>query len=431
MSRVRSTLGLPHRLHAVCPLLLLAAGAACAPAAPASHGLNIDTSFEGAALGAWQEVEPGQIELTLHSDPGSEGFMRWYSFRVQDALGDTLTFRITNAADASASGAWEYNRPVVSSDGGETWHRIADTSYDAGVFAFSHVPASESEWIAYVPVYNYSRWLELVERVSDHPRVAEARVVGESLDGHPIHMLRITDPSARGEIRPAIWAVARQHPAETGGSWKMEGLIEWLLSDDPLAAAMLERGEVRLLGFLNPDGVLIGNYRGNRAGVNLNRVWDEPDARTEPEIVAVRNEMLEFVEGGGEITFFVDLHSHSTIRANFFFWNDAQSTTPEMAAELEAFMAHFEARNPDFTVEGSSGGSTETRGVAANWSYNALGIHAVTFESAYQDVTYGPCEGQYLTVDRLLALGKDFGRTAAIVLYGIEEHEVMGADGPP
>ncbi len=405
---------------------LLVAVGACEPGDSETRGVEIDTSFEGAGLGSWEEVVPGEIELVLHRDPGTD-FMRWYSFRVGGAVGEELTFRIVNAGESSASGAWGYNQPVVSSDDGQRWERIADTDYADGVFTFRYTPRTESDWIAYVPVYNHSRWLELVERVSEHPRLAEVRVIGESLDGHPIQLLRVTEPSAAHETRPALWAVARQHPAETGGSWKMEGLLEWLLSDDPAAAGLLERGEVHLVGFLNPDGVRMGNYRANQAGVNLNRVWDHPDPGTEPEVYAVHSEMVAFARDGGEITFFVDLHSHSTIRANFFYWNDAEATSSEMAAEMQTFMERFEVLNPDFSVEDSPGGSTENAGVAGNWAFNALGVHAVTFETAYQDVTYGPYQGEHLTMERLLALGRDFGRTAAQVLYGVEVGEGVGA----
>lgn len=378
--------------------------------------LGISTDFEGAGLGSWAEVEPGAFDLELHTDPESN-FARWYSFKVKDGAATPLTFRFTNAGSVSASGAWAYNRPVVSSDGGATWERIADTEYEDGIFTFRHTPASDDEWIAYVPVYDFSRWLELVERVSDHPRVAEVTVIGESIGGRPIHLLRIADPATLEVRKPALWAVARQHPAETGGSWKAEGLLEWLLSDDPQAAAMLENGTVYLAGFLNPDGVVIGNYRANLAGENLNRVWDDPDPDTAPEIRAVHDEMVRFAEEGGEIAFFVDFHAHSTIRRNFFYWNNAEATGPEMEAEINAIMARFEEVNPDFTKEGSSGGAAGTAGVAANWAYNALGAHAVTFETAYQDVTYGPFEGEYLTVERLLALGRDFGRTMGDTLF--------------
>ncbi len=385
----------PSLLLAVAPLVLgptLFLVSACTPGEPVvERELAIDTTFEGAGLGTWEKVEPGYLELTLHTDPHSQ-FARWYSFRVEGARGQPLTFRFTNAGEVSASGAWDYNRPVVSSDGGESWERIADTEYAEGVFTFHHTPRADNEWIAYVPVYDFSRWEAAVERVAQHPRADQVRVVGESLQGRPIHLLRITEPSTAHETKPALWAVARQHPAETGGSWKAEGLLEWLLSDDPQAEAMLAEATVYLAGFLNPDGVTMGNYRANAAGGNLNRVWHDPDPETEPEVHAVQRELLEFVEEGGEVAFFVDLHSHSTIRRNFFYWNDADATSPEMAAEMDTFMARFEELNPDFTREGSSGGSTANEGVAANWAYNALGTHAVTFESAYQDVTWKAVE---------------------------------------
>ena len=35
---------------------------------------------------------------------------------------------------------------------------------------------------------------------------------------------------------------------------------------------------------LNPDGVIVGNYRCNLAGVDLNRTWDTPSRKLNPTI---------------------------------------------------------------------------------------------------------------------------------------------------
>lgn len=40
---------------------------------------------------------------------------------------------------------------------------------------------------------------------------------------------------------------------------------------------------------LNPDGVIVGNYRCSLAGLDLNRVWQEPDARIQPVITAYKS----------------------------------------------------------------------------------------------------------------------------------------------
>ncbi len=46
--------------------------------------------------------------------------------------------------------------------------------------------------------------------------------------------------------------------------------------------------EWQVLPMLNPDGVIIGNYRCNLGGVDLNREWQQPSAAVSPEILAVK-----------------------------------------------------------------------------------------------------------------------------------------------
>jgi murein tripeptide amidase MpaA len=57
----------------------------------------------------------------------------------------------------------------------------------------------------------------------------------------------------------------------------MEGMIEFLISNDPLAVLLRTKFVFKLFPMVNPDGVVHGNYRTNLAGVDLNRVWDSVD----------------------------------------------------------------------------------------------------------------------------------------------------------
>lgn len=47
---------------------------------------------------------------------------------------------------------------------------------------------------------------------------------------------------------------------------------------------------------LNPDGVVVGNYRCSLAGLDLNRVWQEPDARLQPVICAFKGMIKAFMQ---------------------------------------------------------------------------------------------------------------------------------------
>lgn len=64
---------------------------------------------------------------------------------------------------------------------------------------------------------------------------------------------------------------ARVHPGETCASYIMHGVIQFLISQNPLAAALRSSFVFKLVPMLNPDGVVNGSYRCSLAGCDLNR----------------------------------------------------------------------------------------------------------------------------------------------------------------
>ena len=64
---------------------------------------------------------------------------------------------------------------------------------------------------------------------------------------------------------------ARVHPGESNASWMMKGLLDFLTSAHPDAKLLREMFVFKIVPMLNPDGVIIGNYRCSLAGRDLNR----------------------------------------------------------------------------------------------------------------------------------------------------------------
>jgi predicted deacylase len=197
-----------------------------------------------------------------------------------------------------------------------------------------------------------------------------------------------------------------------------EGLIQWLLSGDPQANELLRRSVFYLVPFMNPDGVALGNYRVNSVGANLNREWTNRDYSTAPSVAATAQAMEDFVASGRSFDFFVDFHAYSSLRKNFFFYAGRNRAPEEDVQEIEALMDLFQTVNGDFTRDGSVA-SNDNAALARGWVFENFGVQAVTFEASYQDVTYGPSAGQYMTVDRYQALGRGLGRSLAELLFGV------------
>ena len=72
-------------------------------------------------------------------------------------------------------------------------------------------------------------------------------------------------------IRRAIVITSRIHPGESNASYIVEGILLFLVSDDEVAKYLRNNFVFKIIPMLNPDGVLIGNYRTSLSGVDLNR----------------------------------------------------------------------------------------------------------------------------------------------------------------
>lgn len=158
------------------------------------------------------------------------------------------------------------------------------------------------------PHYGYDDCEKFIEGLN-HPFVHK-KVAGRSDKDRAIWQVMLTNPQITSQKQSMLIA-ARNHANETSGNYCIEGMIDYLLSNDPLAKYALGKFEFHFLPMTNVDGVADGMERLTcKNGVDLNRdiQWHKENR---PE--ALPNKSLEtFYQTMDQVkpVIFTNLHSY-------------------------------------------------------------------------------------------------------------------------
>ncbi|EER14894.1 conserved hypothetical protein, partial [Perkinsus marinus ATCC 50983] len=132
------------------------------------------------------------------------------------------------------------------------------------------------------------------------------------------------------------------HPGESVSSYACEGLIRELLSDSDLARKLRAKYIFKIVPMLNPDGVVLGNYRSNLSGRDLNRVWNQPCKFLHPTIYFTKKALSRYTP----LALFADLHGHSR-KLNWFIYGCLPPRNPRMRANIPPFIPPPSMRTRD------------------------------------------------------------------------------------
>ena len=77
---------------------------------------------------------------------------------------------------------------------------------------------------------------------------------------------------------------ARVHPVETGASYMMKGVLDYLVGPTIGSKFLRDNYLIKCVPMVNTDAVINGNTRCSLTGVDLNRMWMDPQRDTHPVI---------------------------------------------------------------------------------------------------------------------------------------------------
>jgi Zinc carboxypeptidase len=260
---------------------------------------------------------------------------------------------------------------------------------------------------------NYKTYEEINDHLNElaleNPDLATVSLVGHSLEGRDIRMMRITGPDTpenSRDQRPAFLVNGTQHAREWISPMTTMYLIEQLITQypvDPRVQAIVDSVDFYIIPVANPDGFAFtwSDYRlwrksrrinegSDCVGVDLNRNWayawggdgssSDPcsdiyhgrDPFSEPEIVAIRDVAIGLAD---RLRAYWDLHSYGQLILSP--WMYTYDSPPDLPTLLDfgatVQSAIFSVHGQDFTNGQGSRILYIAAGTAHDWVYGTLG----------------------------------------------------------
>ncbi|KAE9547834.1 hypothetical protein FO519_008954 [Halicephalobus sp. NKZ332] len=254
--------------------------------------LVFDANFECGNLGRVDELNPNEYDLFIRPDTCNPKYRR-------------VVFNIVNFSKLRTLFDTGSAAPVYRSESEETWSRISAKNIyyyaskahaDRFILSFIHVFQNPGKsYFAYCIPYSYTKLQKFLQDLEKKDLSYFRRdSLTLSVQRRKVDLLTITDSPNLLDKQKIVFITARVHPGETPSSFVLQGLVEFLVSDDPRAKELREKFVFKIVPMLNPDGVYLGNYRCSLMGFDLNRQWQNPSSWGNPTIFATKNLLIQY-----------------------------------------------------------------------------------------------------------------------------------------
>lgn len=328
-----------------------------------SPDLLVDAMFEGGNFQHCTIKEDGIVTIVIAPEddpPINES--PWYSFRLNPKHAVGLKIELT-FIDGYAR-YW----PKLSKDG-KSWFPMAapqaKVGEDGQSMTISLPPSRTTVWISaqerVLPAY-YENWIHELSTID----YVTTRTLGRSVHGRPIH---VAESGTHAEV---VFFIGRQHPPEVSGAFAMRSFVDTVMGDSELARQFRERYSVIIIPLINPDGVVLGHWRHNVNGVDLNRDWGP---FTQPETQSVARLLSAMDANGIEPKLMLDFHS---TRSSLFYTQVPDSVdAPTDFASI--WLNRSRERLPNFKFKHDPrppSGQDNTK----NYFFSRYNIPAITYE---------------------------------------------------
>jgi hypothetical protein len=283
--------------------------------------IRVSTDFDSGNLGKWYLENDTYLICYPYincDQNGRNGVSIWFFGRVDNVLNREIMIHLKGMQEEyelkMGNSPYGGNTVPVFSYDLENWERFSNCRFDSSsnTFTIKHIFSRETVWIAYIEPYQYVRLRNLIKEMGNYPCV-KIESIGKSIEERELYLVTVSEVNDTN-LHPVVWIVARQHPWETASSWAVEGLMKYLVSDEPSAIEIRKNMTFKIIPMANPDGVVNGVTRFNAKGIDLNRHWNKEDpfstdTENAPEIAFLKMAMKKWC-AKNQIDLWINIHNN-------------------------------------------------------------------------------------------------------------------------
>ena len=258
--------------------------------------ITIDTSFEGSNA------------RTLNIDNVNNSVKVESVLKRGDIYNVVFYFKVsgfdsTRSLNIKIKYAQQYFLPVLAAYSYDkiTWYRITG-NFVGDSKEFINKYSSRTVYFSHGYPYVYSRLNDLINQYSGNPYVNVSNVSTSEL-GRPVKLFKFTNPTVADSNKVLIWLMGRNHAMESHSDYVVEGLMNFLASNDAKADLLRNKAIVYVVPIMDVDMAAVGGTGKDQNPVDFNRDWDSPsywnavkDVKTKMLQTSLQNRFKVFID---------------------------------------------------------------------------------------------------------------------------------------
>jgi hypothetical protein len=260
--------------------------------------ITIDTSFEGAnarVLNINNSENSIKVQSVLKRGDVHNVILFFKAKNINISQNFKISIFINQTYYLPIYAAYSYDKI--------NWYRFSGTingSYKEFVKQYSQ----DSLYFCYGYPYTYTDLINYCNGLQNNPLVTISNVSVSEL-GRNVKLLKITNNAYPDSGKQLIWVLGRNHAMETHSNYVVEGLINFLISNDIKAVRLRNQAIIYLVPIMDVDMAALGGTGKDQIPVDFNRDWDSPSYWN--AVNGVKNKIIQ-TSAQNRLRIFLDSH---------------------------------------------------------------------------------------------------------------------------